>query len=199
LQTALESLRADRWLGKVRWQRHTRFPEGDEARALLARLFPARIVKLLEKVAAENKLAAGLVVSLVRQESAFNARATSGVGAMGLMQLMMPTARELMREERRGTLTPEALMDPELNARLGMKYLGRMLRAFGGRVEYALAAYNAGPGAVTRWRQLNGDLPSDIFVEEIPYAETRAYVRRILAGTRTYAYVAAAPQQHASN
>ena len=64
-----------------------------------------------------------------------------------------------------------------------------MLRAFRGRVEYALAAYNAGPGAVTRWRQTHGDLPADIFVEEIPYEETRDYVRRILSGVRTFRYV----------
>ena len=67
--------------------------------------------------------------ALVRQESGFNPRAVSSVGAMGLMQLMMPTARELWREEKKTPLTPEALMDPERNVRLGLRYLGRMLRA----------------------------------------------------------------------
>jgi hypothetical protein len=64
-----------------------------------------------------------------------------------------------------------------------------MLRAFNRRTEYALAAYNAGPGAVTRWRQARGDLPVDIFVEEIPYRETRDYARRVLAANQTLYFI----------
>ncbi|MEL6544038.1 MAG: transglycosylase SLT domain-containing protein, partial [Myxococcota bacterium] len=80
------------------------------------------------------------------------------------------------------------LMNPRTNARLGARYLGRMLRAFRGREEYALAAYNAGPGAVTRWREARGDLPDDIFVEEIPYRESRHYVRSVLAALRAFEF-----------
>jgi soluble lytic murein transglycosylase len=68
-----------------------------------------------------------------------------------------------------------------------------MLRSFDRRVEYALAAYNAGPGAVTRWRQARGDLPVDIFVEEIPYAETRTYVSRVLANLQTLHVISTPP------
>ena len=189
LESALRDLNADKWLARVRWQRQSRFPESPEGRTVLGRVYPSRIVELARRVTAEQKMDFALVVSLIRQESAFNPRAVSGVGAVGLMQLMVPTARELVREDKRSGLGAADLYDPELNMRIGLKYLGRMLRAFGGRSEYALAAYNAGPGAVTRWRQSQGDLPVDIFVEEIPYEETRAYVRRILSGTRTFTYV----------
>jgi soluble lytic murein transglycosylase len=189
LESTLRELNADKWLARVRWQRQSRFPESPDGRAVLGRVFPSRIIELARRVTTETKMDFALVVALMRQESAFNPRAVSGVGAVGLMQLMIPTARELVREDRRGGLDAAALYDPELNMRIGMKYLGRMLRAFSGRSEYALAAYNAGPGAVTRWRQAQGDLPVDIFVEEIPYEETRAYVRRILAGMRTFTYV----------
>jgi soluble lytic murein transglycosylase len=191
LESALHDLNADKWMARVRWQRQSRFPESPEAREVLGRVFPSRIIELARKVTAEQKVSFPLVVALVRQESAFNPRAVSGVGAVGLMQLMIPTARELVREDKRSVLSSDELYDPELNLRIGLKYLGRMLRAFNGRTEYALAAYNAGPGAVTRWRQQQGDLPVDIFVEEIPYEETRAYVRRILAGMRTFTYVEA--------
>lgn len=189
LESALRDLNADKLLARVRWQRQSRFPESPDGREVLGRVFPSRIVELARRVTAETKMDFPLVVALMRQESAFNPKAISGVGAVGLMQLMIPTARELVREDKRSSLDTNDLYDPEINMRIGLKYLGRMLRAFGGRSEYALAAYNAGPGAVTRWRQAQGDLPVDIFVEEIPYEETRAYVRRILAGTRTFTYV----------
>ena len=74
-------------------------------------------------------------------------------------------------------------MDPALNIQLGAAYLGRLLVRFGGNPVYALAGYNAGPSAVDRWRSSRSGLELDAFVEEIPLAETRAYVKRVL---RTY-------------
>jgi soluble lytic murein transglycosylase len=137
---------------------------------------------MLARQAREERIDPFLAPALVLQESGFRARAVSPVGALGLMQLMPSTARLLLREEsRRAAATTEVILDPATNVRLGVRYLARMLRAFDRRVEYALAAYNAGPGTVTRWRQARGDLPVDIFVEEIPYRETQQYTRRVLA------------------
>ena len=169
-----------------------RFPDGIEAAEALAALFPPAYVRMLAIEARAQRIDPDLPPALVRQESGFRARAVSAVGALGLMQLMPSTARGLLREERRNTtVTTERILEPRTNVRLGVRYLGRMLRAFNRRVEYALAAYNAGPGAVTRWRQAHGDLPVDIFVEEIPYRETRHYTRRVLAAHQTLHFIRA--------
>lgn len=113
---------------------------------------------LIVEHARANRLNPQLVRAVIQAESAFNPRAVSPVGAMGLMQLMPGTAREL------GVVDP---FDPEDNIRGGTKYLRSLLDRFDGEVELALAAYNAGPGAVERY---NG-VP--------PYRETRNYVARI--------------------
>jgi soluble lytic murein transglycosylase len=169
--------------------RHRRFPDESEAVELLRGQFPARFVTLLSTEAIAQRIDADLPAAVALQESRFNPRAVSPVGAVGLMQLMPTTARDMIREESRTRTRDPDLLNPAVNARLGVRYLGRMLRAFDRRAEYALAAYNAGPGAVTRWREAKGDLPVDIFVEEIPYTETRDYVRRVLAGLQTYRFV----------
>jgi soluble lytic murein transglycosylase len=77
-------------------------------------------------------------------------------------------------------------LDPALNIQLGAAYLGRLLSRFGGNPVYALAGYNAGPSAVDRWRSSRSGLELDAFVEEIPLAETRAYVKRVLRSYNTY-------------
>jgi hypothetical protein len=119
-----------------------------------------------------------VALGLVRAESSFRPRVTSPAGALGLMQLMATTAQGLWREEKhRRAASLAELLDPPVNVRLGMRYLARLLRSFDRREAYAVATYNAGPSAVLRWREAQGDLPEDIFVEEIPFAETRAYVK----------------------
>lgn len=170
--------------------RQSRFPSDASAVDRLSAQFPKPYVALLAKRAKKERLDVEIPVAVVYQESRFNPRAVSPVGALGLMQLMPATARSLFKEEkRRKSPTTADILDPANNTRLGVRYLARMLRAFDRRTEYALAAYNAGPGAVTRWRQARGDLPVEIFVEEIPYRETRQYVRKVLAGLQTFRFV----------
>ena len=115
------------------------------------------------RYAGRQNLDVNLVLSVISAESAFDPRARSHKGAIGLMQLMPDTAREL------GIDDP---WDPESNIRGGTRYLRRMLDRFGQDLELALAAYNAGPGAVER----NGGIP--------PYRETRNYVQRVLTRYR---------------
>ena len=113
--------------------------------------------------AGRQNLDVKLVLSVIAAESAFDPRAQSHKGAIGLMQLMPDTARDL------GVDDP---WDPESNIRGGTRYLRQMLDRFGQDLELALAAYNAGPGAVER----NGGIP--------PYRETREYVQRVLSRYR---------------
>ena len=114
---------------------------------------------LIEEHAALNRVDADLVRAVIQAESAFNPHAVSSKGAQGLMQLMPGTAAEL------GVRDP---FDPAENIRGGVQYLRHLLDSYDGRVELALAAYNAGPGAVKKY---GGRVP--------PYRETRNYVARI--------------------
>lgn len=121
-----------------------------------------------------------LVMGLIHQESSFEIRAQSRVGAIGLMQLMPATGRELARRAFGILPGGPRLNEPEVNIDLGATYLAQLIRTFDGQTEVALAAYNAGPGRVGGWRRRNARQPLDEFVESIPISETRNYVKRIM-------------------
>ncbi len=127
-----------------------------------------------------------LVQALMREESALDPRAVSPAGAIGLTQLMVPTAQEMARRLRLGRVGRAELTGASLNIRLGARYLGDLIRRFDGSVALALAAYNAGGGAVSRWLDQRHGLEIDEFVEEIPVEETRGYVKRVLRSYAAY-------------
>ncbi|HQU27893.1 MAG TPA: lytic transglycosylase domain-containing protein, partial [Nitrospirales bacterium] len=129
-----------------------------------------------------------LVAGLIREESLYNPRARSGVGAMGLMQLMPATARRMAHQVGMSSWEEdsEALFHPERNIRLGATYLGQLLDDFHGNLVYAIASYNAGPSAVKRWMGKYGQRSLDEFVELIGYRETRGYVKRVLGSYWIY-------------
>jgi len=120
------------------------------------------------------------VWAIMRRESAFDEEAVSPAGAMGLMQLMPPTAREnaAMLGEKEGDF-----FDPARNIILGTHHFSRLLKMFD-RIEWAIAAYNAGQGAVGRWLPPKG--PIEEWIEDIPYGETREFVRQIMANRNIY-------------
>ncbi len=127
-----------------------------------------------------------LVAGIIREESLYNPKALSSVGAAGLMQLMPRTANRVARRLGLVPVDREDLLQGEMNVRLGVAYVGQLSRDYQGNLIRAVAAYNAGPAAVKRWIAKFGDRDPDEFVELISYRETRRYVKRVLTSYRIY-------------
>ena len=148
--------------------------------------FPLQHTDLVTQNAALHNIDMAWVFAVMRQESAFMRHARSHAGAMGLMQLMPATARAVARDVLK--LKPprrQELLRPETNIALGSAYLGQMKNKLGNSAILATAAYNAGPHRVTRWLP-ERTLPADIWIELVPFKETRGYLRRVLAYTVIY-------------
>lgn len=143
-------------------------------------LFPSSYEKVVQKFAAEEKVDPSFVLSLIRQESGFNPMARSVTDALGLMQLMPKLARQIALEKGLNFKEETELFHPELNIQLGVRELKTRLQEFGGSVILAAASYNAGSQAVKGWLKTRYRPNIIEFIEEIPYEETRSYVRLIL-------------------
>ncbi len=125
---------------------------------------------------------------MIRQESLFDQAVVSPAGAIGLTQVMPPTGRSLARRLKLGFRVSN-LKRAEYNLRLGALYLGDLISSFNGRLEDALAAYNAGPSRPPRWRQWSDFRDSEEFVETIPFTQTRDYVQIILRNADVYRWL----------
>lgn len=149
--------------------------------------WPRLFRDMIENRASEAGIDPDLLQGLVREESAFEPTAGSWAGAMGLCQLMMPTAREVAGWlSIPGKITRDRLHDPDLNLRMGATYLSRLIRQFKGNTALAVAAYNAGAGSVRKFLARYPGDELDEFIEEIPFEETRFYVKRVLGSMATY-------------
>lgn len=137
------------------------------------------------KLAAAHNVPESLVYAIIRAESSFLPTALSPAGAVGLMQLMPSTAATIANGSK-GKLDADSLTNPSTNIRFGVQHLRDLLTLYKGDLVLAIAAYNAGSGNVNRWRKALGALPSDEFVESIPYPETREYVKKVLSSTEIY-------------
>ncbi|MYH01710.1 MAG: transglycosylase SLT domain-containing protein [Nitrospira sp. SB0675_bin_23] len=126
------------------------------------------------------------VAGIIREESLYNPKALSSVGAMGLMQLMPRTANRIAHRLGLAPMDRKDLLQGEVNVRLGVAYVRQLSRDYRGNLIRAIAAYNAGPAAVKRWIAKFGDRDPDEFVELISYGETRRYVKRVLTSYRIY-------------
>ncbi|MFI8751117.1 transglycosylase SLT domain-containing protein [Vreelandella lionensis] len=122
-----------------------------------------------------------LLMAITRRESAYNPVALSPAGARGLMQLMPGTAAQVSRQLGLNDPGPYGVLEPELNIRLGSTYLRDKLERYQGNRLAATAAYNAGPGRVDQWLGTNSMESFDLFVESIPFRETRDYVQAVLS------------------
>jgi soluble lytic murein transglycosylase-like protein len=148
--------------------------------------YPLDFSSLIEKHSSIQQISHHLVFGMIRQESAFDAGATSWAGARGLMQIMPATARELAG--RMGLeYSRERLDDPEYSVQLGTRYFKQMLDIFDGNEVLALAGYNAGPYRIKRlWREAGSDPELDHFVEQLSLEETKSYVKRVLLYSDSY-------------
>lgn len=126
------------------------------------------------------------VYAIIRQESGFRPSARSPVGAVGLMQIMPATGRQIAGELRDGAADDPPLLQPDTNIRYGVHYLRRMLDRLQDNPVLATAAYNAGPNKVARWLPTSAAVPADVWAETIPYRETRAYVQRVMEYAAIY-------------
>jgi len=146
--------------------------------------YPAPYGALVSKYTAENRLSEGLIYGLIRAESTFNPTIRSHAGAIGLMQLMPATAKATAREK--GRFDVSRLVIPEYNIKLGTKHFSDLMKGADGDVIFSIAAYNAGAAAVKRWKKGMNGLSRDEFIENIPYQETRDYVKKVYASAEIY-------------
>lgn len=144
--------------------------------------YPLKYDDWIRAYARKNGVDPYTIMGLIHQESYYNANAKSAVGAMGLMQLMPATGRELAANFH---IAPH-LDNPETNIRLGTAHFKMLVNLFNGSNELAIAAYNAGQGRVLQWRRAAPGKPMDEFLESIPYHETRTYTKHVVMLASTY-------------
>ena len=148
-------------------------------------LYPRFEEKNIKKILADYKspLSYNFIVSLIRQESAFDAKAVSSANARGLMQLIPSTARNIANEIK---VKDYDLFRPRENLNLGIYLLTTLYKKYSGRVDYMLSAYNAGEAVTNRWISARGHLDEAEFIESIPYNETRKYIKLIKRNMKFY-------------
>lgn len=156
--------------------------------ALWQALYPLVYWPAISQAASRVGVDPYLVAAVIREESRFDPHAGSQAGAYGLMQLILPTARNAARGLGLSRPTLDTLGDPVANITLGSWALRGELERFG-REDLGLAAYNAGPVIVRHWMNQRGDLDPEAFIEEIPYAETRIYVKTVLQSAGMYRWL----------
>jgi soluble lytic murein transglycosylase len=166
-------------------------------RSVIEMIFPKEYKNYVLRETKSSGLAPNLIFALMRQESSFRPQVVSGSGARGVMQLMEPTARDMLDAKQKKSFTADDLLDPEVSIRLGVKYLARLKRNYSGNLPLAFAAYNAGIGKMNRWlgsRELTSGLKgsktsdpfTEIWVDELPWDETSDYVKSVLRNYLIY-------------
>jgi soluble lytic murein transglycosylase len=194
LYAELGAERRAHWVLRLRAPAFRRHPTDRRIRPYWHLAYPRRYVKEIEGAARRAGLPPALLFAIVREESSFDPRAISPQRAIGLTQVIWETAQDMARDAGIRLRSRADLFRPRVNAELGARFLARLVRNYRGRWILAAAAYNAGPGNVDRWlaeRGLRRDGPvaEDELVEEIPFEETRRYVRKVLSSYVAYRYL----------
>ncbi|MBI3582488.1 MAG: tetratricopeptide repeat protein [Nitrospinae bacterium] len=156
--------------------------------------YPLSYWDFISKSVSENHIDPFLILSVMRQESAFNKMSLSSANAYGLMQLIPKTGERIYRMKWGGEFKNEVLFEPEINIEMGISYISELLQMYKNNPSLSprqaliltLATYNAGPTAVKTWIEKFGTLPEDEFIEKITYPETRGYVKKVLRNYENY-------------
>ena len=160
--------------------------EGEEALWWLS--WPPAYREIIDEVLPRDAvIEPALVWAIMREESSYRPEVTSSAGARGLLQIMPSTGEQLARNSGYANFDPDDLYQPRVSIELGTLYLDQLGRRFPGRLSAAIGSYNAGPTAVSGW--LTGDQAQrddDVWVEDIPYKQTRSYVKRVLRSLHVY-------------
>ena len=152
------------------------------------------IIKTPAEINNKKMPSQNLILALIRQESEFDTRANSYVGAKGMMQLMTYTAKVVAKRAKLGYSKKKLTSDPNYNIKLGSYYIAELLEQYEGSYPFSIAAYNAGPKRVKYWKKINGDpqkgeIDYINWVELIKFRETRNYVQRVLENVNVYKYM----------
>ena len=165
--------------------------------AVVTLAYPRPYASLVAQAAEEFSVPVELIYAIMREESAFNPMAVSPRQAFGLMQMIKPTARRLARQIDVRNITARKLFDPRTAIRLGTAYLAALLQEMDGDLPAVIASYQAGERSVQRWRSTRSSLRADEFIEDIPLASTRSYVKKVLASYGVYRLLNGMPPEEA--
>jgi soluble lytic murein transglycosylase len=166
---------------------YRRFPPAGPLRKHWDIAFPTPFKRLVQKAAKDTGVDQAFIWGIMREESGFNAAVQSWAAAIGLMQLILPTAKSMRdKKKKEKKITRARLKVPAINIRLGSRYLAHVKKKTGAQWALIPAGYNAGGGALKRWLKARGNLPLDLFVETIPFQEARWYTKRVVSSWGTY-------------
>jgi len=156
-------------------------------------IYPSYYSSIISKYAERFKVDPLFARAVMRQESIFDANIVSAAGAIGLMQVMPATGKNIASELKEKNFTADSLYNPEVAIRYGIYYLQKRLKQFNNDFALTLSAYNAGANNATKWNNQRKDAEYDIFVENIGFLETRLYVKKVLGNYWTYQWLTAMP------
>ena len=172
-------------LARAKFREQLERTGGSIAPALWSVAYPTGLLPMIGMQGAKG-VDPYLIAAIIREESQYDVKAVSRVGAIGLMQVMPTTANNVAQRIGLPEVGRDDLFDLETNIRIGVRYVEQLLEQFSGNLAYTIAAYNAGPIAVGGWVAQYRGQSQDEFVELIPYQETRQYVKRVLRSYREY-------------
>ena len=169
----------------------TKVREKELSKNFWKNFYPLAYAKTIHDSAKVFNVDPYFVKGLIRQESLFNAQVQSRAGAIGLMQIMPETGRALYANSKnKGPFTAEILFNPEINIQLGVQYIDQLNKRFKKNKTHILISYNAGPHNLKKWLKRFSRLDDpDVFIESIPYPETRKYVKKVLRNYGIYQFL----------
>lgn len=153
---------------------------------ILRKIYPIKYQEHVTEIAQENGIDELLIYSIIKAESGFRPEAKSKSGAIGLMQIMFPTAEEISKELDMQELTEEDLYDAETNIKIGTRYFATLLETYDNELNLAIIAYNAGMGNVDTWIAEGTINEHGTDIDNIPFNETKMYVKKILQNYDIY-------------